>query len=218
MTSSEPGAPRTRRLVLIATALIAVALVARVVTSGQAAVDQGHQALQAGNELGATVAYREAISWYLPLVAPWRDQAADALWALHEQQLADSRLPDAVRSLQSLRAGLRSGDSLIRPDAALKARVDTTLAPLMARWELEDAQASGREPEGTLEARTTHHAALLAKDERPSRGWGLVAVLGFFLWVGGAIVGLRDDEGPRWRLLGLSAVGLVAMLAGVALA
>jgi len=217
VTSSEPR-KRGRRDVAIAATLIALALVARIVTSGQAAVDDGHAALTAGNELGATVAFREAVSWYLPLVAPWRDEAADALWHLHERQLGEDRLPDAVRSLQSLRAGLRGADSILRPNAELKARVDEALAPMMARWEAADVKSSGRTSPGTLEERTAHHAALLARDERPERGWGLLAVLGFFLWVGAAVVGLQREGTPRWRLLGLSAAGLVAFLAGVALA
>jgi len=198
--------------------LILVALSTRIVTSGLGAVDNGHAALEAGNELGATVAYREAISWYLPLAAPWRAEAADALWALHERQLTEERLPDAARSLQSLRAGLRSADSILRPDAALKARVDTTLAPLMARWEAADAAEAGRSAPGTLEERTAHHAALLAQDERPDRGWGALAVLGFFLWVGAAVSGLRREGAARWRLIALSVLGLVSFLAGVALA
>jgi hypothetical protein len=172
----------------------------------------------AGNELRATVAYREAVSWYLPLVAPWRDEAADALWTLHRTQLEAKRLPAAVQSLQSLRAGLRSADSLWRPDGALKARVDATLAPLMAQWEAQDARASGRQSPGELTARTAHHAALLAQDERPSRAWGLLAVLGFGLWVGAAIRGLDREGSARARLLALSLLGLVAFLAGLALA
>ena len=203
---------------MLIAAIILVVLLARIYASGQGALDDGHAALERGNELAATVAYREAVSWYVPLLASWRTEAGGALWALHEAQIADGRLPDAVRSLQSLRAGLRSGDSILRPDEGLKARVDAALAPLMAQWEREDAQAAGREPPGTLTDRTAHHAALLARDERPSRGWGLLGVAGFFLWAGAATAGLRGDSGPRWRLLALSATGFVAFLLGVGLA
>ena len=43
-----------------------------------------------------------------------------------------------------------------------------------------------------------------------------IAVLGFFLWLTAAVVGLRGEDTPRWRALGLSALGLVAFLVGVA--
>jgi hypothetical protein len=222
VTSSELDAPDGRRgtgrQATIAAALIAATIIVRVVTSGVSALEQGHEALAAGNELGATIAYREAVSWYLPLVSPWRTEAADALWSLHEQQLAAERLPDAARSLQSLRAGLRSADSIVRPDAALKARVDDALAPLMARWEAADAAEAGRTSPGTLAERTAHHASILAQDERPARGWGALAVLGFFAWVGAAVIGLQREGAARWRLLALSALGLISFLAGVALA
>ena len=171
-----------------------------------------------GNELGAVVAYREAVSWYLPVVAPWRDEAADALWSLHERQLQAGRLADAVRSLQSLRAGLRSADSVWRPNQDLKRQVDAKLAPLMAQWEAEDAQAAGRTSPGSLADRTARHAALLARDERPSRPWGVLAVMGFFVWVGAGVKGLNRDDGGRRRLLAVSLAGLVAFLTGIALA
>ena len=66
--------------------------------------------------------------------------------------------------------------------------------------------------------RTAHHARLLARDERPARPWGVLAVLGFFVWVGAGVRGLNMDQGGRRGLLALSAVGLVAFLTGVALA
>ena len=198
--------------------LIALTLVGRVVTSGQSALSEGHQALKANNELRAVVAYREAVSWYLPGIAPWRSEAADALWALHTRQLEEGRLSAAVQSLQSLRAGLRSADSLWRPDKALKAKVDTTLATLMAKWEAADARESGRESPGPLEARSAHHAALLAQDERPSRGFGFLAVVGFGLWVGCAIRALSERSEQPKRLFIISAAGFIAFITGLALA
>jgi hypothetical protein len=218
VTSSEPTARGSRRVTIIVAVLIGLTLIGRVISSGQAALEDGHAALAAGNELGATVAYREAVSWYLPLAAPWRDQAADALWDLHLTQLEAKRTPAAVQSLQSLRAGLRSADSLWRPDGERKQRVDAALAPLMAAWEAEDAQASGRTIPGELATRAAHHAQLLAQDERPSRPWGLLAVLGFGLWVGAATKGLSQGGPARRRLLALSFAGLVAFLTGLILA
>jgi len=189
-----------------------------VITSGQAALTDGHAALAEGNELGATVAYREAISWYLPVAAPWRDEAADALWEMHVAQLEAERLPAAVQSLQSLRAGLRSADSLWRPDQKRKNLVDETLAPLMARWEAADAKASGRKSPGDLASRTEYHAALLAQDERPSRPFGLLSVLGFAFWIGAAVRGLNQEGKGRAKWLALSALGLITFLTGLALA
>ena len=218
MTSSEPEQPGGRRLAILLVTLVCLTLIGRVVTSGQAALTDGHAALAEGNELGATVAYREAISWYLPVVAPWRDEAADALWDMHLAQLEADRLPAAVQSLQSLRAGLRSADSLWRPDQERKRLVDDTLAPLMARWEADDAKASGRKSPGELASRTEHHAALLAQDERPSRPFGLLAVLGFGLWIGAAVRGLKQEGKGRVKLLALSVLGLTAFLTGLALA
>lgn len=198
--------------------LISLTLIGRVVTSGQDALSDGHQALEKSNELRAVIAYREAISWYLPLWAPWRSEASEALWTLHTKQLSEGRTSAAVQSLQSMRAGLRSADSLWRPDSALKAKVDGALAPLMAKWEAEEARAAGRESPGELEARISHHAALLAQDERPERSYGLLALLGFALWVGALLRALSAEPPAPRRLYALSAVGFLAFLAGLSLA
>ena len=218
MTSSDSPSPSTRWALVSAATLVGLVLIARVITSGYAALDEGARAETAGDHLRAVVAYREAVSWYLPGVAPWRGDAADALWSMAEREREAGRLPEAVRALQSLRAGLRSADSLWRPDDALKAKVDSELALLMAQWEAEDTRLAGRESPGNLEERRTHHAALLAKDERPSRGWGLLAVLGFLGWVSAALMAARREAASRRRLLVFSALGLLAFLTGVGLA
>ena len=198
--------------------LVSLVLIGRVVSSGHDALSEGHEARLSGNELRAVVAYREAISWYLPLWSPWRAEACDALWELYREQESQGRISAAVQSLQSLRAGLRSADSLWRPDKALKSEVDAALAPLMARWEAEDAKDTGRASPGTLEERIAHHAALLAQDERPARTWGGLAVLGFVLWVASMLRALSGASPHPTRLYALSALGFIAFIAGLSLA
>ena len=218
MTSSSQPAKGSRRFGALVGLIIVLTLISRVVTSGQSALEEGHEALIQGQELRAVTSYREALSWYLPLAAPWRMEAGDALWELHERQLKEGRLSAAVQSLQSMRAGLRSADSLWRPNQELKRQVDDALAPLMARWEAEDAKANGRISLGSLEERRTHHARLLSKDARPNRLWGLIASLGFFLWVGASLKALKQNRDKPMPLYLLSALGLLAFLAGLSLA
>ena len=206
---------RTPRWHLILIGLFVLAsMCVRVIYSGTAALERGQEALAEGDEVKATIALREAVSWYLP-IAPWRAEATTALWALHEAQLAEERLADAARTLQSLRSGLWAADSLIRPNEEDKLKVDAALAPLMARWEQSAALKDGRASPGALAERERYHAQLLAADERPHRGWGLlivIAMAGFALFV---TRGVNAPEGARWRWVLLAVVCAAGVLLGV---
>ena len=186
----------------------------RVIYSGTAALERGQEALLEGDEVKATIALREAVSWYLPF-ASWRAEATTALWALYEAQLGEERLADAARTLQSLRSGLWAADSIIRPNGEDKSRVDAALAPLMARWEQAAALKDGRSAPGSLAERERYHAQLLAADERPDRGWGLlidIAMVGFALCVKR---GVNGSEGAQWRWALLAVVCVAGVLFGV---
>ncbi|MCB9727512.1 MAG: hypothetical protein H6744_02330 [Deltaproteobacteria bacterium] len=217
-----PAAPGARsggrwRLGLLVALGVLGAMGLRTAVSGSQARRLGMEQLAAGEELGATMALREAVSWYLPL-AWWREDAIEALWSLHERQVAAGRLPEAVRTLNALRGGLFAARSLVHPDGDWLARVDGALAPLLARWEAEAASTQGRAAPGTLEDRQAWFAATLARPTRPSRAFGLLAVLGFLGWVAATWRGLGREGRERWRWLGAGALGFTAFLLGVALA
>jgi hypothetical protein len=218
MTGSGDPARRRRTLTILAALAIVVGAVGvRTVVSGTRALDRGLERVAAGDEPGAAMFLREAVSWYLPL-AWWREDAIEALWALQARQAEQGRLPDAVSTLNALRGGLFAARSVIHPDGDWLARVDAALPPLLARWEAEAASAERRASPGPLGAREGDFAALLARDPRPSRGFGSLAVVGFLLWVGATWRGLGRDGGERWRWLGAGLLGLLAFLAGVAFA
>lgn len=212
-----PPASRAR-LLWIASVVVVVLLVARVVSSGAGALERGDAAHARGDHLGAAGAWREAISWVLPGFAPWRGEAMDRLDALAQQREAAGDLPGAVQALSSLRSGILAGHGLWRPDEDRVAEVDGRLAPLLARWEVEDAAAHGRTVQGTSEERVAHFAAQLQREVRPNRGMSLLALLGFFAWLGGVYRSTRLDGRDRLRAFAVAAIGLVAMLLGVALA
>ena len=205
-------------LTAVAGAVVVVALLARVVSSGLGAVERGDAALAQGDELAATVAYREAVSWYLPLVAPWRAEGAEALWKLHERQVAEARVADAVRTLQSLRSGILGSWSLLHPDQELLARVDTALPPLMATWEASAATAEGRALPGPRADREQWFADRLASSERPARPWSVLAVVGFLVWIGAGVRATRVSGRSRAASLAIAAIAFAGMLAGVGLA
>ena len=208
---SEETSPR--QWIVIAALLIAT-LLGRVTFSGLSALEEGQRALELGDEVSMTIALREAVSWYLPF-APWRSEAITLLWELHERQLTEARLADAVRTLQSLRSGLWAADSLIRPNLEDKARVDKALASLMARWEQAVATQEGRKIESTLAKREAYHARLLAADERPKRGWGILVVIGVIGFGWSVYRGIASPSAQRRRWLGLAVICVFCVLLGV---
>jgi len=199
---------------LIAAIVIVIAIMIRVALSGADALERGRVALEEGDETMAVHHFREAISWYLP-VAPWRDDAADALWVIHQGQAQSGMLKEAVQSLSMLRAGLMASRSLVGPDEDWRTKVDTALAPLMARWEAKAAAQEGRTPPSKLKEREEHFAKILAEDTLPSRLFGLMVVVGFCLWIVGVWRSTATQGRSRLQSLGLGAVGFVLFVLGL---
>jgi len=188
----------------------------RTTVSGADALEQGRMSLQAGDETMALHHFRESISWYLP-VAPWRDDAVEALWDMHEKQVAAGKYKEAVQSLSMLRAGLMASRSVLGTDGEWRDRVDAALAPLMAQWEAKAAAQEGRPLKGDLASRTEHFAQILSQDTLPHRGFGLLVVFGFILWIVGVwrATGLEGRE--RVKNLGLGALGFILFVIGLSL-
>lgn len=202
---------------MAAGAVVLVAVGTRSCVSGCGALERGREALERGEEVVGAFELREAVSWYLP-IAPWRWEAAELLWGLHERQANDGRLPEAVRTLNLLRAGLFAGRSFFGPDGEWRERIDAALAPLMARWERDAAVAEGRAPPGPLERRTERFQAVLERDPMPNRWLGLLAVLGFGLWGGAAWWSAERSGRQRVWGLGMAAGGFLLFLLGLGFA
>ena len=191
-----------------------VVLLIRVGVSGQRSLEAGEAALERGETLAAVASLRTSMGWYLPF-APWRGAAADRLWELHEAQVKAGDVPGAVQSLSALRSGIISTWGLVHTDTDELERVHGALPGLMAQWELDAAAEEGREVPGSLEERTSHYLDILRRETRPLRGWGVLALVGFGLWLIAAWRATERAAGARWRHLAASAGGLLLMLLGL---
>jgi hypothetical protein len=199
---------------VIAGLLIVLAMMVRTGCSGASALEEGRARLEAGDETMAAHHFREALAWYLP-VAPWREDAADALWAMYERQAEAGRLQEAVQSLSMLRSGILAGRSIVSPDTTLREKVEEHLAPLMARWEAQAAAREGRQHPGPLAEREVHFAEILSQDTLPHRGFGLLALFGFVLWLVMAWRATSAEGRERFKRLGFAAVGFILFLIGL---
>jgi len=197
--------------------VVLLLVIIRVAFSGSGALKRGDEAQALGDHLGAASAWREAVSWVLPVGAVWRAEAMDRLEKLADEREAAGDLPAAVMALSSLRSGILAGHGLLRPDEDRLKAVDGRLAPLMASWEALDAAESAR-PVGERSARIAFYEEKLSREVRPARSMSLLALIGLLVWLAGMYRAAALQGRARVRELLVATLGVVAMLVGVALA
>lgn len=210
------GSRRLRGARKLITAAIVVGfclavVVTRAVWQGRAALDDGDQALAQGDSEEAIRGWRRAARWYVPL-APHVSDAYDRLEALAELAEKKGDLRTALAAWQGVRGSILATRSVYTPEsdrlepanhkiADLLSRLDPTLPASMTRDEL-----------------AAWHGELLARDESPSVGWSLLAVLGFLVWIGGGVLFAVRGVSAEDRLVRRPAITAgVLVMAGLVL-
>lgn len=207
------------RRIGIALAICAVVVLIRVSGSAMAESRRGAAFEADGNVHEACVHYGRSIHMYLPL-SPVPKRSGARLLAL-----ADASEPRIARfCLEELRSGLLSIRSAWQPHKDLVEEAEDRLVPLM----LEDPRGAWPDPALPASEREAVARAALAAREDPAVRWVLIMGLGWFAWLGGAVMGITQGvptaaAAPikwgmviRWGVI--SAVGYALWLAGVAFA
>lgn len=180
----------------------------------------GRRALQAGDRVVAAdvreaiVHWRRAARWYAP-GAPHVAGAYDRLENLAVEAEAHGDLITALEAWRAIRSSALATRSFYTPYADRLARANERIAVLMARQE-----GPGADPARDEAGRAAWHKALLDRDEAPSVGWSILALLGFAGWIGGgfrfAWRGLTEEDRLDRRQAALSgvmiAVGLLVWM------
>jgi hypothetical protein len=195
-------------------------LVARVAIDARRALRAGEAAERRGERAEAIRRYLDAARLYLPGSGSVR-QALDHLERLAATaETADD--PGAARpALEAIRAALLGTRSFYTPYADRLPAVERRLAAAYAR--LEDPRV---DPGASLESRTAWHAARLERHPGPVFGYVLMALVGFALWLGGAVgfvrrgldAGLRLRRGPALAAGIIFVVGFALFVTGLRLA
>ena len=207
-----------------ALALLGIVLVAglRVYLDAQDELARADVARGEGDLHTAVERYGYAMRWYTPLAgAPV--EAADALWDIADDATGRDDRALAMKALRRLRGGILATRGLNCPFCDLLDPVNQKLAVHIAAEQLALGQPTirGRDRRTLI----ADHLALLRLDPIPHPGWSLLAIFGFFAWVGGGFLVIfrgLDVELKRTalfgRLAGLTALGFAAWLAGLWLA
>lgn len=219
-TQPTPARQRARKLLtVVAVVLVCLGVVAtRAVLEGRAALARGDQALADGDQAEAVAQWRRAARWYVPL-APHVGGAYDRLEELAAAAEARGDRDTALAAWEGVRSSINATRSFYTPQAERLDPANRHIAALRAASP-DDAAAAPGQDEAT---RAAWHYQLLSRDDGPSLGWSVLALLGFALWIGAALLfalrGVTADDRlvPRtaaWAGLGVAA-GLVVWMLGL---
>lgn len=209
------------RRTLVTAALVAgfcLAVVAtRAVWQGRSALAAGDAAEAAGHHAEAIRWWRRAARWYVPL-APHVGGAYDRLEGLAGRAEKQGDLETALAAWEGVRGSILATRSFYTPEEERLDPANHHIAELMARREGAAADAGK-----TAAQRAAWHYDLLARDEAPSVGWTLLALLGFAVWLGGGVLFAMRGISPEDKLVAraattsgiLVAVGLFLWLLGL---
>ncbi len=218
-TKRRPGLRRALRALAIAGAVL-LAVSARVVVGSAMELDRGDAAMDGGDLEGARMHWRRSAGWYAP-ANPYDERALDRLEDLAAEAEENGAIDDAVLAWRAIRSAIVGVRGLTTPHADRLARAESKIATLMLQQ--EHAPMDSDLSDSELRER---YAELLENPPGADLGGALLALFGFFLWVGAAFRMSRrafdaDDRFDRrvgFAHLGAIALGLVLFAAGLTLA
>jgi hypothetical protein len=214
---SRRGRTKRRMLIALASVFLCVGVLSvRALWEGRSALSQGDALLSDGDSEGAVRQWRRAARWYLPL-APHVESAYDKLrdLALSAEERGDTMV--AVSAWTGIRSSVRATRSFYTPYSERLDEADAHIAKLMAQLELQSNTTAD------LAATEQWHLELLKRDQMPSVGWSIVALLGLALWIGGgfafALRGVDDNDRLVPKAAGYSGaaviIGMLVWLLGL---
>ncbi|HEU5055068.1 MAG TPA: hypothetical protein VFU21_01025 [Kofleriaceae bacterium] len=170
---------------LITAAIVAgfclAVVVTRAVWQGRGALAAGDEAFEGKDTEEAIRQWRRAARWYVPL-APHVSDAYDRLESLAALAEKEGDLRTALAAWQGVRGSILATRSFYTPHEERLDPANRKIADLMTRLDTTPPV------DMTRDKLAAWHHELLARDESPSVGWSLLAVLGFLLWIGGGVL------------------------------
>ncbi|MCB9533762.1 MAG: hypothetical protein H6698_05520 [Myxococcales bacterium] len=219
MRPDAASAARPLRAIALTLGVALVTFTLRAVVESHRYAAAGDAAVAAGDWESATLDYRHAIQWYVPVVGA-QVHAFDSLVTLGDQAAAAGRIDDALVCYRSARFAVMATRSIWTP---LADRLPPLHAKIAAAMGQQLAGGGASDPAAVEEFRGQLDAY---RERSPGRVAGLGASIAFFAWLAAlfaaATRGVGSDgsmqRGPlvRWALV--AAVAFCAWIALVRLA
>jgi hypothetical protein len=185
--SEEACMARRIALVLVVVAVVLVMAWFRVMMDGRTARQRADQLLAQGKADEAIGFYDRALHMYWP-GSPAVARAVDALTTLAAQREASGDREGALHAWRVLRSGLYAARGLYLPYPQVVAQTEARIAELTAQ-KLNDPAEQERQ------------LRFLQQSHDPHRGWSMLALAGFALWVGAAVGFIWRAMTPQGRLV-----------------
>ena len=213
----------TWRRVGVALLLVAVCvgvLMTRVFWDGRRALAAGAAAMARGDTEEAIAEWRRAARWYAPGAPHVRAAYGRLEDAARRAEDAGDR-QGALAAWRAVRSSVLATRSFYTPYAEKLGVANDRIAGLM-----KDVEGDAADPGKTPAQREAWHLALLTRDEAPSVGWTLLALVGLAGWIGGGFLfafrGVTDEDRLDRRFAAYSgllvAAGLFVRMLGLYLA
>ena len=209
-----PSRIKPTSLLVAAVLLVLAGLCARMLLGARQQVAAAARAGAAGDHRSQVRHLRRAMAYYLP-GNPWVGEAHDRLLELARQAATRGHRPRALHRFRELRSAILRLRGAFQPYASTLPEVNRALASLSSGY-----------AHGLSSADPARWRQRLAQAPEPHLGATMLALAGFCLWVGGAVLlllrGLRPDATVIWRRLWplalCVAAGLGLFCAGLAAA
>ena len=228
---TEPRRQALRRKIAAILGIAGLCLgvvVTRAVWEGRGALADGDAAFERGDYREAVARWRRAARWYVPL-APHVTSAYQRLEDLAEQAEGRDDIDTALLAWRGVRGSILSTRSFYTPHSERLSPANRRIAALMARQEAADPSAPGATStaDGTVAVGSeAWHYALLERDDSPSVWWSIIALLGFAMWIAGALLfalrGVTADDRLVPRMAAYAGMlivsGLLVWMTGLYLA
>lgn len=169
------------RVAVIAMLIIGCTFFIKVRKESRLSYQRAETEFQGGRQRASVLHYERTIKWY----TPWSrdvDRAVQRLWDIGVQAEANQDDSLALYAYRSLRAGLYSTRSFYQPYQTWIPKCDARIVELMA------IEKAGPEAEPSeIDKHRERYARIYAREVGPTLGGSMLAIIGFFGWVGATL-------------------------------
>lgn len=170
-------------LILILGLFLISSTVGKVYLNANHELKLAEEAISNNNLASAMTHYVRSIQWFVPGLN-LQERAAEGLWKVGLKYEAQNDSENALNAYRLLRGAFYSVRSFYTPGKTWILRCNEKIAVLMAR----QPATSESEKTKTYEERLAANWKVLADEKPPRPLWAMLAVCGFFGWIGSTLL------------------------------